>query len=56
MHFGFTGRKATGGNLAFPFSPSDFRGGPVYEFNIYHSMEVDDPSKPFTVEFEDIVS
>ena len=30
MHFGFTGRTATGGNLAFPFSPSDFRGGPVY--------------------------
>ena len=56
MHFGFTGRKATGGNLAFPFSPSDFKGGPVYEFNIYHTMEVDDPSKPFTVEFEDIIS
>lgn len=54
MHFGFTGRKATGGNLAFPFSPSDFKGGPVYEFSIYHTMEVDDPSKPFTVEFENV--
>ena len=54
LHSGFEGRKATGGNLAFPFSPSDFRGGPVFEFNVYHLMEVDDPSAPFSVEFEDI--
>ena len=54
LHSGFKGRKATGGNLAFPFSPSDFAGGPVYEFNVYHLMEVDDPKNLFTVEFEDI--
>jgi hypothetical protein len=54
LHSGFEGRKATGGNLAFPFSPSDFRGGPVYEFNVYHLMEVDDPSEMFAVEFEDV--
>ena len=27
LHWGFEGRKATAGNLAFPFSPSDLRFG-----------------------------
>ncbi|HBK78219.1 MAG TPA: hypothetical protein DDZ83_00800 [Nitrospinae bacterium] len=51
LHCGFKGRKATAGNLAFPFSPSDFEGGPVYEFHIYHLMELDDAGAPFEVEF-----
>ena len=54
LHCGFEGRKATGGNLAFPFSPSDFQGGPVYEFNVYHLMELEDASAPFSVEFEQV--
>ena len=54
LHQWFPGRKATGGNLAFPFSPADFRGGPVYDFHIYHLMEVPDPSTPFKVEFLDV--
>ena len=36
LHQGFPERKATAGNLAFPFSPSDFSGGEVYEFALYH--------------------
>jgi len=52
LHCGFEGRKATAGNLAFPFSPSDFRGGPVYEFHIYHLIELEDAGAPFAVEFE----
>lgn len=51
LHCGFEGRKATAGNLAFPFSPSDFQGGPVYEFHIYHLMELEDAGAPFDVEF-----
>ncbi len=51
LHCGFEGRKATAGNLAFPFSPSDFQGGPVYEFHIYHLMELEDAGAPFEVEF-----
>ena len=43
LHIGFEGRKATAGNIAFPFSPADFPAGPVYSFNIYHLMEVDNP-------------
>lgn len=43
LHVGYDGRKATAGNIAFPFSPADTACGPVYSFNIYHLMEVDDP-------------
>jgi hypothetical protein len=54
LHCSFPGRKATAGNLAFPFSPSDFRGGPVYEFHIYHLMELEDATAPFRIEFENV--
>jgi len=47
LHYGYPGRVATAGNLAFPFSPSDFAAGAVYEFGIYHVMEVDDPAELF---------
>ena len=43
LHVGFEGRKATAGNIAFPFSPADVPAGPVYSFNIYHLMDVDEP-------------
>jgi len=42
LHFDYTGRKSTSGNLAFPFSPSDIQIGAVYEFSLYHLCEVDD--------------
>ena len=54
LHAGFQGRKATAGNLAFPFSPSDFEGGPVYEFHIYHLVELEDAAAPFEVEFAQV--
>jgi hypothetical protein len=38
LHFGYEGRKSTAGNLAFPFSPSDFSGGAVYGFSVYCLM------------------
>jgi hypothetical protein len=47
LHCPFEGRTTTAGNLAFPFSPSDLAGGPVYEFSVYHLMEVDDPASLF---------
>jgi len=43
LHVSYPGRQATAGNIAFPFSPAEIGGGEVYEFNIYHLMEVDDP-------------
>jgi len=38
LHYGYNGRISTAGNLAFPYSPSDFKIGPVYEFSLYHLM------------------
>lgn len=50
LHYGYPGRIATAGNLAFPFSPSDIPAGEVYEFSVYHLMEIDDPVEMFPVE------
>lgn len=55
LHYGYPGRVATAGNLAFPYSPSDFTGGEVYEFSLHHLIEVEDPCSYFPVEIEDIV-
>ena len=52
MHYGYPGRISTAGNLAFPFSPSDMHGGEVYEFSIYHLMELDRP-EAFPLEVAD---
>jgi hypothetical protein len=49
LHFGHEKRKSTAGNLAFPFAPSDIEFGPVYEFSVYHLMEIDD--NPFNIEY-----
>jgi len=47
LHFGYAGRKSTAGNLAFPYSPSDFKAGEVYEFSVYHLMRIADPKAAF---------
>ncbi|MEY9848232.1 hypothetical protein ABH940_005333 [Streptacidiphilus sp. BW17] len=51
LHFGYPGRLSTAGNLAFPYSPSDFHAGAVYEWSVYHLMAVADPSALFPVTF-----
>jgi hypothetical protein len=50
QHFMYPGIKATGANLAFPFSPSDIRCGAVHEFTVYHQMAVDRWQDVFRVE------
>jgi len=47
LHYGYEGRIATAGNLAFPYSPSDFKVGAVYNFSLYHLIEVSDPVSIF---------
>ncbi len=42
LHCDYEGRKSSAGNLAFPFSPSDIHVGEVYEFSVFHLVEVDD--------------
>jgi hypothetical protein len=54
LHCPFPGRKTTAGNLAFPFSPSDVAAGAVYEFSVYHLMDVDDQCALFPMELETI--
>jgi hypothetical protein len=54
LHRSFPGRKTTAGNLAMPFSPAEFRGGAVYEFSVYHVMEVADPLSLFPIEIESV--
>jgi len=54
LHYGYEGRRATAGNLAFPYSPSDFKAGEVYEFSIYHLLFVDDPVSVFPIEYIDL--
>ncbi len=50
LHYGYPGRRATAGNLAFPYSPSDFHAGAVYVFSVYHLIAVDDPCALFPME------
>jgi hypothetical protein len=47
LHFGYPARVSTAGNLAFPYSPSDFKAGAVYGFSLYHLVRVSDPVAPF---------
>lgn len=50
LHYGYEGRRSTAGNLAFPYSPSDFHAGEVYVFSIYHLLAVEDPTELFPIE------
>jgi hypothetical protein len=54
LHYPYEGRKATAGNLAFPYSPSDIPMGACYRFNIYHLIELDDSSELFPIELIDV--
>jgi hypothetical protein len=54
LHWAYPGRIATAGNLAFPFSPADLPAGPVYEFSIYHLLEINDPVRLFPFQTEQI--
>jgi hypothetical protein len=49
LHFGYPRRVSTAGNLAFPYSPSDFDAGDVYEFSVYHLMGISNPTSLFPV-------
>lgn len=54
LHYGYPGRVSTAGNLALPYSPSDFKGGQIYVFNLHHLMEIDDPLTLFPIELMQI--
>lgn len=54
LHIGYPGRVSTAGNLAFPYSPSDFKVGEVFEFSLYHLLKVKDPCALFPIEYVEI--
>lgn len=54
LHCDYPGRKSTAGNLAFPFSPSDIHVGPVYNFSLFHLVQVDDLMETAKLELEEV--
>ena len=54
MHAPYPGRIATAGNLASPFTPLEIPLGEACEFNVYHLMQVDDPTSLFPIRYEEI--
>ena len=52
LHYGYPGRIATAGNLAFPFSPSDVKVGPTYVFSVYALLRSEDPAALFARTYE----
>ena len=54
LHYGYPGRIATAGNLAFPFSPSDIPVGGIYTFAVYALLEHPDPAALFPAEVFDV--
>ncbi|MFC3326117.1 acyclic terpene utilization AtuA family protein [Mesorhizobium cantuariense] len=55
LHLEYPERISTAGNLTFPYSPSDLDAGEVFEFSIYHLMQVDDSTIFFPTTIENIV-
>jgi hypothetical protein len=54
LHYGYPGRLCTAGNLAFPYSPSDFPAGEAYEFSVHHLVTMNSPAELFPVVFEEV--
>lgn len=54
LHLGYPGRLSTAGNLAFPYSPSDFKAGEVFAFSLYHLLRVADPRSLFPIEYVEL--
>ena len=47
LHHPVRGWQGFVSNLAIPFSPAVFDGGPVYEWSVNHLVAIDDPVAPF---------
>lgn len=54
LHMGYEGRKATAGNLAFPFSPAEFPAPDAYEFRVYHLLSGVDPTALFPITWVEV--
>ena len=54
LHLDYPGQFNNAGNLAFLHSPAEVAAGDVYEFSVYHLMEVADPLETAEIEIVDI--
>lgn len=54
LHYPIEGRLNTGGNLAFPYSPSDIQVGRVFNFSVYHLIENADQRDIYRIEHEEV--
>jgi len=54
LHYGYPGRIATAGNLAFPFSPSDIKVGEIYVFSVYALLRSENPLSLFKTVYEEV--
>lgn len=52
LHYPLEGRINSGGNLAFPYSPSDISVGDVYTLSVYHLLENVDSGEIASLELE----
>ena len=49
LHHAYPGRMSTAGNVAFPFTPSEFDANTAYRFTLYHVLEAPPTDGLFTV-------
>ncbi|MBE6595026.1 MAG: DUF1446 domain-containing protein [Ruminococcaceae bacterium] len=54
LHYGYEGRIATAGNVAFPFSPSDIKVGAIYTFSVYALLRHENPLSLFPITYEEV--
>ena len=54
LHTHYSGRIATAGNVALPFTPLEIPLGQVCKFNVYHLMEVSSPTALFPIQFSEV--
>lgn len=54
LHYDYEGRIATAGNIALPFTPLEIPLGKVCEFNVYHTMELNDSCEVFPMKVLEI--
>jgi hypothetical protein len=52
LHEAYPGMLCTSGNMAIPFGPDVIAVGDVYEFSVYHLMELQNPTETFPMELE----
>ena len=50
----YQGKLCDEGCFIFPYSPSDIPVGPVYRFNMLHTVETDDPLEMFSIEYVEV--